>query len=32
MRGLTITDSLIASLADPSADAPTETSPAPTRK
>jgi VanZ family protein len=32
MRSLTITDSLIASLADPSADAPTETSPAPSRK
>ena len=32
MRGLTITESLIASLADPSADAPTETSPAPSRK
>jgi len=32
MRGLTIADSLIASLADPSTDAPTETSPAPSRR
>ena len=32
MRGLTITDSLIASLADPSVHAPTEPSPAPAAK